>query len=193
MTTVLVAYATLAGSTAEIAKAVAEELTHLGFQTQVRRLAEVKSLAGYDAVVLGAPMILGWHRGALSFLSKHHRELKKLPLAVFAVAMSLTQTGETSLNGVPVWVDEKLPKPPKQAGKLDFRERYATINNYLRPILRTVRPASTAIFGGRLEYGRLKWWAVLFAMLLVQAPAGDRRNWASIRAWAASLPEAFHL
>jgi menaquinone-dependent protoporphyrinogen oxidase len=193
MTTILVAYATLAGSTAEIAQAVAEELTHQGFQTQLRRLAEVKSLTGYDAVVLGAPMILGWHRGALGFLSKHRRELKKIPLAVFAVAMSLTQTGETSLDGVPVWIDENLPKAPEQPGKLNFRERYATTGNYLRPILRTVKPVSTAIFGGRLEYGRLKWWAVLFAMLLVQAPAGDRRNWASIRTWAATLPDAFRL
>jgi hypothetical protein len=28
----------------------------------------------------------------------------------------------------------------------------------------------------------------LFVMLVIQAPAGDRRNWAAIRAWAAELP-----
>jgi hypothetical protein len=44
-----------------------------------------------------------------------------------------------------------------------------------------------------LEYGRLKWWAVLFVMLVVQAPAGDRRNWPAIRAWAAGLPAAMQL
>jgi hypothetical protein len=42
-----------------------------------------------------------------------------------------------------------------------------------------------------LEYGRLPWWAVLFVMLVIQAPAGDRRNWPAIRAWAAELPAAF--
>jgi hypothetical protein len=42
-----------------------------------------------------------------------------------------------------------------------------------------------------LEYGRLKWWAVLFAMLIVKAQAGDKRNPHSIRAWAAGLPELF--
>jgi hypothetical protein len=50
-----------------------------------------------------------------------------------------------------------------------------------------------AVFGGRLEYGRLKWWAVLFAMFIIQARAGDRRNWPAIRAWAAGLPAAFGL
>jgi menaquinone-dependent protoporphyrinogen IX oxidase len=81
-----------------------------------------------------------------------------------------------------------------QAGRLSFRERYATLGNYLRPILRATSPAkpvSVGVFGGRLEYGRLKWWAVIFAMLIIQAPAGDKRNWEAIRAWAAGLGEAF--
>ena len=28
----------------------------------------------------------------------------------------------------------------------------------------------------------------LFVMLVIQAPAGDRRNWEAIRSWAAGLP-----
>lgn len=110
--------------------------------------------------------------------------------------MSLTQTGETSVGGIPMYVDEKLPKPPEKEGRLTFRERYAKLSNYIRPILsaiRPVKPVSVGVFGGRLEYGRLKWWAVLFVMLIIQAPAGDRRNWAAIRSWAARLPAAFRL
>ena len=88
-------------------------------------------------------------------------------------------------------MDEKLPKPPRSDGQLNFRERYARLSNYLRPILvaiRPTKPVSIGVFGGRLEYGRLKWWAVLFAMLIIQAQAGDRRNWDAIREWAAGLP-----
>ena len=110
--------------------------------------------------------------------------------------MSLTQADETRMSEVPVVVDEQLPKPPEQAGRLNFRERYARLANYVRPILRATRPAkpvSVGVFGGRLEYGRLKWWAVLFVMLIIQAPAGDRRNWTAIRSWAAGLPAAFQL
>ncbi|HJW91965.1 MAG TPA: flavodoxin domain-containing protein [Anaerolineales bacterium] len=194
MRRILVAYATMAGSTAEVARAVGEEIAKGGVQVDVLPLNQVKDLKAYDGVVVGGPMIMGWHRAAIRFLRKNRRVFQRIPLAVFVMAMSLTLTGETSVDGVPVTVDEKLPKPPQQEGRLNFRERYARLANYLRPILlatRPVKPVSIGVFGGRLEYGRLKWWAVLFAMLIIQAQAGERRNWDAIRSWAAELPAAF--
>jgi menaquinone-dependent protoporphyrinogen IX oxidase len=136
-------------------------------------------------------MIMGWHRLAKQFLKRHRTALQRVPLAVFVLAISLTETGEMSLEGVEVTVDENLPKPPKKSGSLSFQERYAQLSKYLNPILksaRPVQPVSIGVFGGRLEYGRLKWWAVLFVMLVIKAPAGDLRNWGTIRAWAADLP-----
>lgn len=193
MNRILVTYATMAGSTVEVAKAVGDEIAKSGLQVDVLPLSEVGDVQTYAGVVLGGPMIMGWHRGALRFLKKNRAAFKRIPLAVFVTAMSLTRTDETSVDGVPVCVDEKLPKPPQNEGRLNFRERYARLANYLRPILGAVRPAkpvSIGVFGGRLEYGRLKWWAVLFVMLIVQAPAGDRRNWDAIREWSAGLPAA---
>jgi menaquinone-dependent protoporphyrinogen IX oxidase len=196
MKKILVTYATMAGSTAEVAQVVGEELAKSGFQIEVLPLSEVKNLDDYAGVVVGAPMILGWHRQARRFLKQHRKSFAHIPLAVFALAISLTQTGETSLNGVPITVDEKLPKAPEKAGSLSFKERYARLSNYVQPILKAARPAklvSIGVFGGRMEYGRLKWWAVLFVMVIIQARAGDLRNWDAIRLWAASLPAAFQL
>jgi len=194
MNRILVAYTTMAGSTAEVAQAVGEEIAKSGLQVDVLPFAKVQNLQAYDAVVVGAPMILGWHRDAGRFLKQHRADFQRIPLAVFVTAMSLTHSAETSLEGVPVYVDEALPKLPLKAGSLSLRERYTQLSNYLRPILGAVRPARpvhVGVFGGRLEYGRLKWWAVLFAMVIVQAQAGDKRNWPAIRAWASGLPAAF--
>jgi menaquinone-dependent protoporphyrinogen oxidase len=196
MKRVLVTYATMAGSTAEVAQAVAEEVARSGLQVDLLPLEAIKDLEVYDGVVIGGPMIMGWHRAALRFLKKHRTAFRRIPLAVFVMALSLTRTGETSVEGLPVCVDENLPKPPVKEGSLNFRERYARLSNYLKPILQATRPAkpaSVGVFGGRLEYGRLKWWAVLFVMLIIQAPAGERRNWTAIRAWAAGLQAAFQL
>jgi menaquinone-dependent protoporphyrinogen oxidase len=188
---ILITYATLSGTTVEVAQAIGEEIEKTGRQVEVLPLEKVTSLEAYDGVILGGPMVMGWHRSALGFLRKHRKELSRIPLAIFVMAMSLTRTSEKSVNGVPLCIDDDLPKPPVKEGHLTFRERYANVANYARPILNAARPArplSIAFFGGRLDYGRLAWWAVMFVMLIIQAPAGDKRNWPAIRAWAAGIP-----
>ncbi len=194
MDKILVTYATNSGSTSEVAKAVMEELQKSGAQVELLPVAQVSDLASYSAVVVGAPMIMGWHQAALSFLRKNKAALGKIPLAVFVTCMNLTATGETSLQGVPVSVDKNLPKPPKVANRLSFKERYSRVSNYLRPILRASarKPVSVGVFGGQLNYSRMQWWAMIFVVLILQAPAGDRRNWDAIRAWARGLPDLFN-
>lgn len=191
MKPILVTYATMAGSTAEVARAVAEELGRAGLAVDVRPMAEVEDVGRYAAVVAGGPMIMGWHRQARAFLRQHRDALRHVPLAVFVLAISLTETGERVVGGLPVVVDPALPRPPATPGRLSFRERYAQLGRYVGPILaaaRPARPVSVGVFGGRLALGGLPWWAMLFVALVIQAPAGDRRNWAAIREWAAGLP-----
>ncbi len=196
MKKILVTYATLAGTTADVATAVGEEIAKAGIEVEVLPLADVHALDSYSGVVIGAPMIMGWHRSALAFLRRHRKDWQALPVAVFATAMSLTRTDLTGVDGVPLCIDDNLPKPPTKPGQPSFRERYAQVDRYARPILNAmspVKPLSLAFFGGRLDYGRLPWWGVVFAMFIIQAPAGDRHNWLFIRRWAASLPEMFAL
>ena len=191
---ILITYATLSGTTVEVAQAIGEEITKKDLQVDVLPLDKVTCLDGYDGVVLGGPMIMGWHRSALGFLKKNRKALSRIPLAVFVMAMSLTKTSDTILDGVPIYIDDKLPKPLGKEGHPTFRERYSNVINYARPILNAAGPAkpvSIGFFGGWLDYGRLAWWAVIFVMLVIQAPAGDRRNWPAIRDWSAGLPETF--
>jgi menaquinone-dependent protoporphyrinogen oxidase len=193
---ILVTYATMAGSTLTVAQAVADEIVKGGAMVDVLPIDQVESVEAYDGVVVGGPMILGWHRGARQFLRRHQSAWRHIPVAVFMLAMSLTQPGETTVGGVPITVDMDLPKPPAHPGRLSFRERYAQLANYVRPALAAVgraKPVSVGVFGGRLEYGRLPWWGVLFAMFIIRAPAGDHRNWDAIRSWAANLAGGFGL
>ncbi len=187
---VLIAYTTNAGSTAQVAETIGEELTQKGAQVEVRRLEEVTNLESYAAVVVGAPMIIGWHKAAVKFIKQYQRDLSRVPVAFLFKAQSLTQTGETSIDGVPICVDPALAKPPKNAKRLGFKERYATPTNYLHPVLQAaplVRPISVAFFGGKLAFYRLKLWQVLFVMLVLQMQPGGSYNWPFIRAWAVDL------
>lgn len=187
---VLVAYATNSGSTEEIASAIGRELGKFDAQVDVRRIDDGLSIDNYDAVVVGAPMILGWHRSARGFLRKHRAALRRVPTACFLVAMSLTPPNVSALPDLPLALDPGLAKAPRQAGRLSLRERYTSVQNYLGPVLSSyggIRPVSIGIFGGRIELFRLNWLQMLFVLLVIQAQPADLRNWAFIQAWAAHL------
>ena len=85
-TTVLVAYATKYGSTQEVAEAIATTLREHGLEVEVRPAHEVRSLKGYDSVVLGAALYMGrWHADARHFLKRYRTVLSSLPVAIFAL------------------------------------------------------------------------------------------------------------
>lgn len=192
MSRVLITYSTNAGSTAEVAQAVAAELNQAGHAAEVLPMAQVQDLRAYDVVVLGAPMIFGWHSAARQFLKRHQAELATKKTAWFACAMRLTCVPGEALPPITLLLDENLVAEPANPGKLSLKERFTTIGHYLRPMLQAapaVKPLSVAFFNGKLEMFRLKWWQSAFVMVVVQATPGDYRDWDCIKAWARSIIE----
>jgi menaquinone-dependent protoporphyrinogen oxidase len=190
---ILVAYATNAGSTEEIAAAIAEELRRAGQSAEVLRVEEVASLEPYGAAVIGAPMILGWHRNATDFVKKHRESLSRMPVAYFAAAMRLTRDDAGHSESPSLYLDPELAAFPKNPRRLSLAERFTSVSHYLNPMLRaapSVKPVSVAFFGGKLELFRLKWWQMLFVMLVVRAQPGDYRNWPYIQEWSKYLNSA---
>lgn len=188
MSKILVAYSTNSGSTTEVAEAVAAELGQAGHTVDVRSMKDIQSVSGYDAVVLGAPMILGWHDPARRFIKKHKAELAARKTALFDCAMRLTRASRETLPPVALTLDESLVADEVKPGSLNIKERFTTIGYYLKSMLLPgVNPVSVAFFNGKLEMFRLKWWQAAFVMVVVQATPGDYRDWDAIRAWGRSL------
>ncbi|MBC6445853.1 flavodoxin domain-containing protein [Actinokineospora xionganensis] len=72
MTQVLIAYASKMGSTKEIADAIGVELLKLGVSADVRDVAGVTTLKGYDTVVLGSAVYAGrWRPEASRFVKRN--------------------------------------------------------------------------------------------------------------------------
>ena len=189
---VLLVCATRHGSTLEVADAVAEELRAAGHEVDQRLAAEAPGPAGYNAVVVGGPMIMGWHRRAVRYVKKHRGELERLPTALFITAASLTETGETDIQGVPIVQDPWLAKAPRDAAKLRYKERHALPQHYLGAVLKKaapVRPRSVAFFAGSLDLTTMNLFEKAFVLLVVGATPGDGRNWKVIREWGAGLGE----
>lgn len=193
MSKILIAYSTNAGSTTEVAGAIADELNHAGHAAETRPLGDAIDLSAYDAVLVGAPMIFGWQSAARRFVKRHAAELAAKKVAYFACAMRLTRAPGEALPPIPLTFDPTLAADPARAGALGIKERFTTTGYYLKPMLaaaRGVKPVSVAFFNGKLEMFRLKWWQAAFVMVVVQAVPGDYRDWDCIRGWARSLAQS---
>ncbi len=84
--TILLAYASLYGSTQEVAHAIAAELRAAGLAVEQTPMHDVESLEPYAAVVLGAAIYNArWNADARRFLSRHADALAKMPVAIFAL------------------------------------------------------------------------------------------------------------
>ncbi len=139
---VLVAYVTTSGSTAEVAEAIGETLGQEGAQVEVRQIKEIEDVSGYDAVIVGGPMIMGWHGRAEKFLKNHRQALSQVPVACFMTAMSLTEFNEEKIGATLIYQDPRLAKPPKDPNKLSFKEKFTTVTSYVEPVLKK-RPRSS--------------------------------------------------
>lgn len=84
---VLVAHASAHGSTAEIATRLAASLAAAGPDVDVRAVADVASLSGYDAAAIGSAIHDGaWLPVAHEFLREHKAALAKRPTWLFSVS-----------------------------------------------------------------------------------------------------------
>jgi len=83
--TILVAYSSKRGSTAEIAETVAATLRREGLGVCLERCEDVRSLEGYDAVVLGSAVYMKrWRPEARRFLRRQADSLAERPLWIFS-------------------------------------------------------------------------------------------------------------
>lgn len=82
---VLVTAASRHGSTLQIAEAVCEAMRRRGVDARLMPIEKVKSLEGFDAVVLGSAVYAGrWLKAARRMVDKHRAGLLERPVWLFS-------------------------------------------------------------------------------------------------------------
>ena len=158
---ILVTYATSAGSTAEVADAIAKTLAESGILIDIKPVANVKEIKDYKAVVLGSAVIKGdVLPEALEFVKRYKTELKSIPVAYFIVCMTLKENTE---------------------------EKRKKANAYLDPLRNELTPVDTGQFAGKLDYSKLGSVDYIIVKYFISEPEGDYRDWNAIKDWASRL------
>ncbi len=82
---ILVTYGSKLGGTAGLADMVAEALRQEGFTVEVAPARAVRSVSGYDAVIVGGALYaFRWHRDARRFVRRFAGDLRSRPTYLFS-------------------------------------------------------------------------------------------------------------
>jgi menaquinone-dependent protoporphyrinogen oxidase len=161
--TILIAFASRKGSTAEIARAIGQELRELGHDVEVMEMIAVSSLDSYTGIVLGAPVYMQKIIEIGSFVKRFRKDLAKRPVAVFAVGMA------------PVSPDHH-----------EVEDEIKMLLKSIDPII----PLSASVFAGKIDPDKLNF--VLRRIVKASgSPVGDFRDWKAIAAWAREVAHKF--
>jgi menaquinone-dependent protoporphyrinogen oxidase len=164
---ILVVYASRCGSTGGVADAIAQSFHEQGAAVDVKLTHEAHEVAGYDAVVVGAPIYMSkWMPEAKDFITTHRAELAHIHTAYFLTCMTLSRpASEDDRNKVV----EQLEK--------------------VKTAIPEVSPVKLGFFAGKLDYDKLPpAMGVLYRVASGgDATPGDYRDFPAIRAWAAQL------
>ncbi len=155
----LIAYASVSGSTGEIANAIGEVIVEHGAEVQVSPVRDVSGVVGYSALVLGSSIRGGqWLPGALQFLDTFSALLSYLPVAYFTTCLALVNDTEDSRQTVLAYMEPVLQRAPE------------------------VKPVGLGLFAGSLSPRQQ-----LPSSSTLKVSQGDYRNWDAINTWAAEV------
>ena len=154
---ILIAFATRAGSTSEVAKKIADVLCAKGLEVDVLPVKKVKNLNPYRAIILGSAIRAAhWLPEAVQFVENNKSELDKIPTAFFTVSLTMSEKTEENLRKVASYVD---------------------------PVRSMLQPDFEGFFPGKMDPKSLS-VPTRIMIKAMKTREGDFRDWDAVCAWA---------
>jgi menaquinone-dependent protoporphyrinogen oxidase len=161
---ILVVYASADGSTAEIARRIAQRLRERGHEVSDQPVGSAGSLHDIDAIVLGSAVHdRQWLDEATNFVNTNRQAVSSRPFWTFSVGMPGAL--------------------PKAVRKIARTEEDAIINQ-----LGDLRPRGHQLFSGVVKPSQFPLASRIF-LHLVGGRYGDFRDWPAIDAWALEIAD----
>lgn len=149
MSEILIAYATTDGHTLEICRRLRQVIEGQGHRVTLKSITDDPDmeLQPFDKIVLGASIRYGKHsRQVYEFIEKNRRILESRPNAFFSVNVVARKAGKNTPQ----------------------------TNPYLQKFLRQIswRPKELAVFAGKIDYPKYRFWDRLFIRLIMWMTKG---------------------
>ncbi|QBF83070.1 menaquinone-dependent protoporphyrinogen IX dehydrogenase [Shewanella maritima] len=170
MANILVIYYSRGGHTAQISRAIAQQITAGEHQCDVINLVEHKGEINwqqYDAVALGACVLYGsYHKSVFEFCRRHHEQLASLPNSFFCV------------NVVARKPEKRIPENNK------YLQKFIELSDW--------KPQDVKIIAGKVDYPSWTWYDSLAIKLIMKMTDGptdskaviDYTDWDDVKLYA---------
>jgi menaquinone-dependent protoporphyrinogen oxidase len=161
---VLVAYASMHGSTGEVAQAIGKTICGHGAAADIRLIKNVNTITPYDAVIVGSAVRSDkWLSDAIRFVEINRKALSRVPVAYFLTCLTLAKPSEEALRRARSYMDPVLDGIPE------------------------VKPVGMGLFAGVLDYSKYSAGirvVMRYKMRSKGVEEGDYRDWDAIKSWA---------
>jgi Flavodoxin domain len=196
MKSVLIVYDTVSGSTGEMGEIISAELKKK-YAVECKWVAEVASIAPYDAVIIGSPMRFGgFTKKIKKFIERHQSVLSRKQVVYFFSILYIVKVAEEANPEIMPYVDPSLAVqtiPRKKASGFDTMHTFGYYEKAIAKCGYTLKPLSIAYFRGRLVLNTLpiltRIFMTLVTLFTTKEQEGDFVNPASVKAWATGLPD----
>jgi menaquinone-dependent protoporphyrinogen oxidase len=167
MKSVLIAYATKHGSTAEVAQFMGEVLRERDFSVTIAAAETVESVAAYDAVLVGSPIYGGmWLTETSQFLERFADALSQKPTYFWMTCIRVLEP-----DGF----------------------EHAQHEYVYQPLMKRIGVRDIGVFAGKLKQDEINWddrWTLAARYDGKDLPGtrdDDFRDWNAIRAWTVTV------
>ncbi len=171
---VLVAYASRHGATQGIAERIARILQEAGLDAEARPAATIRSVAGYDAFVIGsAAYMFHWEKDASSLVRRNHAALAHKPVWLFSSGpLGTDPVNEKGQDQKVAAIPKDIPELRELLDARDHRVFFGAYDRDRRPI------------------GLAERFLSMMPAAKEGLPFGDFRDWPEIEAWASEIARA---
>jgi menaquinone-dependent protoporphyrinogen oxidase len=167
MASILMLYATRRGQTKKIAARIASVLAGRSHTVQVvdaDQLAAQLDVAGFDLVVIAAPIIVGGYpRSVVRFVRRHHEELQRVASVFVSVGMAVASRTSDGRAQSLVVVEKFLKKTGFRPGRIELVAGslpYSKYNFVLRFVMKRIAAKEGGDTDTSRDYEYTDWAAV---------------------------------
>ena len=172
----LIVFDTVSGSTGEIAEIIRDEMKNTS--VNVSRVDDIKSLDGYDAVIIGSPIRFGGFTGRIKrFVKKNHQALLSKKIILYFSSLYIIKLKEEKQPAVTLYVDPTFKMQTISKREATAMDKTHSIGCYYNAILKQtagIIPDGIAYFNGRLDLQKLNFFLRIFMKIVISFTSKER-------------------